>query len=211
MAKGPLVTDSVETVIAFVYKKHSNKWKAPRVRKEVDLILNKGKTTGWPSLSSVQKVLAKVRKKANEPNEEDQPWSTATLGKFPIPPDALPAVLKVWKFRIEKGDTFTIREAKWAARLSGHEQDIERLFFLASRHARTEFIFDLIGRPFDSTELDRSLMGLPVEMSGFKSMLWLLAETRAGEIEGVKDGVEQVQNIIQKGKLKMLLNKPIIT
>ena len=72
-------------------------------------------------------------------------------------------------------------------------------------------MFELIGRPFDSTELDRSLMGLPVEVSDFKSMLWLLAETRAGEIEGVKDGVEQVENIIQKGKLKMLLNKPIIT
>jgi len=215
MAKGPPITDTVEAIIASVYQKHP-KWKAPAVRNVVDDILHKDDPKlppGWPSLSSVQKVLATVRKPHDNP--QDKPWSTAMLKDNPISPEALAVVLKVWKFRIEKGDTFTIREAKWAARLyrveTGLEQDTERLFFLASRHARTEIIFDLIDRPFDSTELDRSLMGLPVGISDFKSMLWLLAETRAGEIEGVKDGVEQVQNIIQKGKLKMLLNKPIIT
>jgi len=213
MAKGPLITDSIKALIASVHKKHP-KWKALAVRSEVDYILHKDSPelpSPWPSLSAVHKVLADVKHNDNKPSLEDKPWSTATLDRYPIPPEVIPVVLKVWKFRIENGDIFTIREAKWAARLSGLQQDIERLFFLASRHARTELMFELINRPFDSTELDRSIMGLPVALSDFKSHLWLLAETREGQIEGVKDGVEQVQNIIQKKKLKMLLNKPILT
>lgn len=197
MAKGPPITDGVEAVIAAVYQKHS-KWKAPAVRNEVDCILHKGNPKlppRWPSLSAVQKVLATVRKPHDNP--QDKPWSTATLDSYPIPPEVLSVVLKVRKLCIEKGQGFSIREAKWVARLSALEQDTERLSFKASRHARTELMFELIGRPFDSTELDRSLMGLPVGVSDFKSFLWLLAETREDTERGTKDGVEQIRNLKQ--------------
>lgn len=164
MAKGPLVTDAVEALIATVYRKHL-KWKAPEVQREVSYILHKDNPKlpkEFPSLSTVQKVLAKIRKP--HPDPQEKPWSTASLDSYPIPPEALRVVLKVWKFCIEKGQGFTIREAKWVARLSALEQDTERLFSLASRHARIELIFELIGRPFDSTGLDRLLMGLPVDI-----------------------------------------------
>ena len=202
MAKGPPVTDEVKAIIASVYHKH-RKWKAPVVQNEVSCILRKDNPKlppSWPSLSSVQKILAEVRKVKDNP--QDKPWSTATLDSYSIPPEAVPSVLKVWKFQIEKGDTFTIREAKWASRLSRLLEDIEKLSYKASQYARTELMFELIGHPFDSTELDRSLMGLPVGISDFKSFLWLLAEQREDTERGIKDGIEQVIDVIKEKKQK---------
>ena len=175
--------DAVEAGMAAVYRKHP-KWRAREVRQEIDHILHAScpeLPRGWPGLSAVQKVLATIRRPL-PPDPLDKPWSTATLDSYPIPPEALSVVLMVWKSCIEKGQGFTIREAKWTARLSavGQDtklgQDIERLFFYASRHARAELMFELIGRPFDSTGLDRSLMGLPVGISNYESFLCLLAD-----------------------------------
>ncbi|MGA2669907.1 MAG: hypothetical protein ABSF21_00595 [Dehalococcoidia bacterium] len=210
MAKGPIVTPEVEALITSIYMKHP-KWKAPGIRNIVEGTIRKNNRKlpkGWPSLSTVQKSLAEVRRNMANPSPEDEPWSTAEINKYPElkieppTPEALEVLFKVWKSRISRGDTFTIREAKWTARLSMFEQDTKRLSFIASRHARTELIFELISRPFNSTELDRALMGLPVAISGFESFLWLLAETREDTERGIKDGVDQVREGIKKKKQK---------
>jgi len=221
MAKGPLVTDKVEVIITSVYRKHT-KWKALAVRNEVSCILRKENpelSPKWPSLSTVQKVLAKVRKPKDSP--QDKPWSTATLDRpdsYPISSEALPVVFKVWKFQIEKGNALTIRQAKWTARLSKVVSEDTKsplgylglLSYWAGLYARTELMFDLIDRPFDSTELDRSLMGLPVDITtDFKSFFWLLAEQQEYRetreyIDGskkeiiIKDGVEQIREVVKK-------------
>jgi hypothetical protein len=200
MAKGPIVTDAVEALIAKVYRKYP-KWKAPMVREEVDYLLHKDNPKlppGWPSLSKVQKVLATIRKKANElpDSPQDKPWSTATLDEHPIPPEAIPGVLKVWKLRAEKGDSFTIREAKWAARLSALITDPEKLSARASEYAHLELIYQLIGRPFDTTRMDRLLMGLTLTITlknGFEGFLPLLAQQ--------EDGVAQIRDL-RSGKGK---------
>lgn len=41
----------------------------------------------------------------------DKPWTTATLGQYPITSRSLSIVQEVWKSRIVKGEQFTIREA----------------------------------------------------------------------------------------------------
>ena len=185
MPRGPIVTAEVEALIAAIYQKYRSRWKAPAVRNEVSYILRKDNpklSPGWPSLSAVQKVLATVRKPHDNPQEK--PWSTDSLDSYPIPPDALPVVLKVWKSRIEKGEGFTIREAKWTARLSGLITglitDIEALSAKTSQYARMELMYDIIGQPFDSTHLDRLLMGLPVPLTTPRSLLPFLAEQEDG-------------------------------
>ena len=202
--RGPNVTDEIEALIAAVHQKHP-KWKAPKVRDEVSSIICKNNPSlsfYWPSLSIVQKVLATVRKKEKElpNNPQDKPWSTATLDSYPIPPEALAVVLKLWKSRIEKGDGLTIREAKWAARLSGLFEDIEKLHSVASRHARTELMYELIGHPFDSTVLDQLLMGLPAGIETFMDFFLMLTETKKDTEGGIKDGVEQIPDNIAKRK-----------
>ena len=163
MAKGPLVTDAVESLIAGVYNKHP-KWKAREIRNEVSLFLRKDNPklpAKWPSLSSVQKVLAKARKRANELSPEEKPWRLGTLDQYPIPPEAVPSVLKLWKHRLwERKAGFTIREAKWAARLSVLLGDMVDLSFMASLYANTEQAYQLIDRPFNSAVLDKVLMDL---------------------------------------------------
>ncbi len=169
MAKGPLVTGEIEALIGTVYRNHP-KWKAPMVRNEVSRILRKENSklsSTWPSLSTVQKVLATFRRKAKElPDDpQDKPWSMATLDRPnipPIPPEALPAVLNVWKLRIDSLEwnfSFSIREAKWAARLSALITDTEELSTRASQYARTEILYQLLDRPFDSRGLDSLIMG----------------------------------------------------
>jgi len=175
MAKGLIVTTEVEAFIASIYQKHP-KWKAKEVRNEVVALLRKNNPklpSGWPSLSTVQKVLATVRKNIKETpiHPEDKPWSMGTLNEYPIPPDAIPAVLKVLSLVVEtnlknKNDDlfFSIRQAKWAARLSHFISDISDLFIWASRYAIKEKAFQIIDKPMDSTvEYDRSLIGFPID------------------------------------------------
>lgn len=170
MAKGPLVTEQIEVLIASVYRKHPKR-KAPAVRNEVDYFLrqdNPKLPAGYPSLSTVQKVLALVRRKAKElpDNPQERPWSTASLDNkdnYYTPPEALPVVLKVWKSLIEKNISLTIREAKWVSRLSWVITDMGQLTETARRYALMEFLYDSINRPFNSRGLDKSLMGIPFD------------------------------------------------
>jgi len=158
MAKGPIVTDAVQAIIASVYQKHP-KWKASMVRNEVSDILRKDNPklpSGWPSLSIVQKVLAPVRKKMKERpvDPQDKPWSMATLDQYPISHEALPAVIEAWKHRAY---TLTIREAKWVARFSAiPEKD---LWWEAIQYAGMEYVYEqLIGQPFDSSKFDKDFI-----------------------------------------------------
>ena len=109
----------------------------------------------------------------------DQPWSMATLDRHPIPPAALLVVLAVWKHRHSTSDkSFSIREAKWAARLSPllakkkgkyfgvpFFWKIADLSIMATVYARAELTYDLIGKDFDSTFLDPLLVCESIRMS----------------------------------------------
>jgi len=173
MAKGPIVTPQVEAFIASIYEKHE-KWKAPEVHNEVSFLLhqrNPKLPPGWPSLSTVQKVLATVRKQKTL-RPEDRPWSMGTLNEYPIAPDTIPIVLDVWKFREEQIYRFkfdgievpdhdrnhlTIRQAKWVNRLSHLEMpgvmdngNIGDLSWIASIYADNERISELTCNPLNT-------------------------------------------------------------
>lgn len=93
----------------------------------------------------------------------------------------------MWRFRVEKGESFTIREAKWAARLWAILKDTERLSWKASQYAPTELLFELIGRPFDSPGLDKLLMGLPMPLTADPPYFLPLLTEEEGGIEQVKE------------------------
>lgn len=142
-------------------------------------------------------------RKVSVDNPQDKSWSTATLEQYPIAPEVLPVVFKVWKYRTAKGSDFTIREAKWIPRLSALLTDIDRLSYKAWQYARTELMFELIERPFDSTVLDKLLMGLPAGIGNFIDFLSILSEQKEDQEKGIKDGVEQIRELA-KGKSKKL-------
>jgi hypothetical protein len=190
MAKGPIITNAVEAIIAAVYQKHP-KWKAPEVRNEVSHLLRKDNPqipSGWPSLSSVQKVLATVRRTAKDDIPQKKPWSMATLDEHPIPPEAIPFVLNVWKLRVAREEGFTIREAKWVARLFRFSAEgikdivfIKWLSDVASTYAQLELLYLLIKEPLDTTLLDANFMDIPravISDDFFKHYLVYLAQQK---------------------------------
>lgn len=76
---------------------------------------------GWfvPKVDAVRKI-AKIARDGAGP--EDSEWSLAassTLTDTLIPADALPDVLAAWRWHQIGATPFTIRQAKWAARLRG--------------------------------------------------------------------------------------------
>ena len=82
----------------------------------------------------------------------DAPWSVASLVKYPITPEALPAVLRVWAtLRINKFG-FTIREALWAARLYATSIDFETLVSLTFHFGYLERHYDRLRIPSDFHE-----------------------------------------------------------
>jgi len=168
--RGPTVTPEVEDLIASIQLKHP-KWNAPKVRYEAQCILRRDDPSlspQWPSLSKVQKILAKVRKNRDKSDPQDQPWNMAALDEFPIAPETIPLVLSIQKlmndpanYKGSRGPSvrynLTIRQVKWIDRLRGVYGHDFKGFGWALHYSYSEQICQLLGRPFDSTALDEEL------------------------------------------------------
>jgi len=151
MPHGPLITDAVKNCIARVYLDHQD-WTSYKIHSEVHARLLKGDPhtpPGWPRLSTIQKVLARLRevKARIFPKIKwlDEPWDVTTITKDEIPPEVMPTVLKMAvHFRQTLGRQMTIREARWAVRLSS-VQDLRKLYDFILDYAQEERLAELTG------------------------------------------------------------------
>ena len=173
MAKGRLVTEAVEILIASVYDENPQ-WTAAKVQRMVSALLrehNPDLPRDWPGLNSVQKVLAALRKKRKESEEgpRGKPWSIGVSAKHGIAPHAIPLILRVWELWEHRGLSThgrrsasrpSIREARWVSRLCHViPDDVEALGQAASVYAKVEEFSERLGHPvFDSTALDYGFM-----------------------------------------------------
>jgi len=211
MAKGPLVTDAVLALIARVYQKYP-KWKAPIVREEVIYLLHKDNPKlppGWPSLSTVQKVLALIRK--NRPADpKDKPWSLASLAEYEIPPEAMPMVMSVYKKRLAEKDEltkFTIREALWIARLYNIIEPKDLVYDWAFLYAGEEWVCEFLGKPFDNTKLDLEMIKdvYYARETRREIVIWAIAEKYGADPVKLKDlnlSIKETEEIAKSGKYK---------
>jgi hypothetical protein len=112
-----------------------------------------------PEIEVLERKISHYRRNLSNPSREDQPWNIGTLGDFPISHEALPTVLAVCKYARDAGNVFTIRRAKWTARLSGvlRDQPLWYSWYWTERYTGAELISHLINRPFDTTTLDAQL------------------------------------------------------
>lgn len=127
------------------------------------------------SLSTVEKKLAKWREngtispaKATLPTTErplglEAPWSLGVSAQpeYGITPEATGDLLAVWKYCLAIGHVFTIREARWVARLrdaiAEHKSRIGELFAYAQEYAIREQVCKILNRQIDTTDLDAEL------------------------------------------------------
>jgi len=156
MAKGPKITTEIIKKIAGVYMDNPS-WPAKTIQREVHAQLRKDKPgipPGWPGLSTIQKILTITRtidaKRRPESKRLDIPWTMDTLVEYEISPEALPTVLKMAvHFRQKEGEgrRMTIREARWAARLSSLK-DLRKLHYYVKDYAKEEKVVELTGTDY---------------------------------------------------------------
>ena len=106
----------------------------------------------------------KIASSARIPGVEDVPWSIGAATEAQVPSAALPDVLDVWFLTQLKGEAFTVRQAKWVARLRVLLADIDRgsldfeehLYEWATRYANRESSSETLNPslPLDTTDLD---------------------------------------------------------
>lgn len=193
MPIGPKITEDVRRLIATVYLEHTD-WVAKQVMKEVHTRLKKEDphvTPNWPKLSAIQIELKKLRRnyEAVRTLGQDDPWNLGTLDKYPIPPEALPSVLRVWAIRREHaGDLLTIREAKWVSRLYAIYKDpdkavINRLTFGAIALAWVELLVEVAEVPSRSRKAVATLEYDPLTLLLYEDILGEpISEERADRI-----------------------------
>lgn len=202
MAKGPLVTEAVEILIASVYDEHPE-WTAAKVRQTVSALLRKHDPdlrSGWPGLNSVQKVLALLRKRSREKEEDplSRPWNIGVSAKHGISAEAIPVILKVWESWEEREAAGqrrdlpprpSVREAQWVDRLRHVvTDDVETLGRAALVYARVEGYSEALGYPgFDSTGLDYGFMKssrpVPFDLEAAIEHVW----SRVTEARDIRD------------------------
>lgn len=119
MARGPIIPDTIKHQIIKLHRDKPNLY-AKNIQKTINDSLREKRSEiseGWPSVSAVQKILAGVHKEEGKqsPDAEDCLWTVTDIVQYPIPPEALPTVLRVWA---EAGNNpLTIRQVLWVARL----------------------------------------------------------------------------------------------
>lgn len=113
-----------------------------------------GKKYSLPTDRTVRNILAR----AGSPKKEtiDRTWSLGASAKYNIPSEASSDLLKIWKWCILVGREFTIREAKWVARLKNIVKS-ENLLFVAGMYALQERMCKDVN-DFNSSALDAWLV-----------------------------------------------------
>lgn len=171
MPSGMRTAPDTDAKIAEVFREHP-KWKAPRIRNEVNLLLqhkNPGIPNNVPGISYVRQKLTKIRKviKSATVNEQDRLWSLGALEYYPISPVALPEVVKIWKLHHH---SITIRKAKWIARLVPLITNVLELDEAADNYAREEQIYESLDRHFDSKVMDEDILDPELTMADTQTL-----------------------------------------
>ncbi len=113
-----------------------------------------GKKSSLPTERTVRNILARSGSLKQE--DIDGPWSLGASASYDIPAEASSDLLKIWKWSVMAGRNFTIREAKWAARLRSIVR-FENLLFFASMYAIQERMCK-DNKKFNTSNLDAWLI-----------------------------------------------------
>ncbi len=189
---GPWITKEVENTIIEIWTEMESKGLKPTA-KEVQRTVRKhlsdiGK--GYlhvPEIRKTQGIIRKARaalnKRPEHEKELDAPWTLGACIDSGISSQELPSVGRVWKLCMATGIPFSVREAKWVARLHGLVKDTKELMTMAhfySIREKAHYVSESTA-PLDTSDLDgRLTMGI-----------WEYAVTRQlGKIEPYSLGLE---------------------
>ncbi len=125
-----------------------------------------------PKLRTFQEYLRRARKRQitlrEKPKvDESNPWNLETLDEndWSLPHDTIPFVLQLWRYCKNLGADLTIRQAKWASRLSYllKDLDIAKQWIHIMRYSREEELSLLSGTQMRTDQLNSLLIMNPWE------------------------------------------------
>ena len=136
---------------------------------------NKIKNIHLPKIRKVQQILAQAegneKKLPKAQKLMEGPWSMATLVKYPLPAESLPAVMYVRRYTFVTGEKLTIRQARWVSRLWGFRFDARipddalELWLRAYDYAKKEEATLLSPEPIDTFHDDLSTVSTPFQIA----------------------------------------------
>jgi len=163
-----------------------------------------------PNEDTIERMISNARN--HEPNPLDKPWHISTSDVFNIPPEALPAVIKVWAGLSSENKMFTIRMAKWVVRLYATLQDksINDLITMVLHYASGELITEVAKIEWDSRLLDYWLYTIMIGKNSYE----LLHRLSKDEFKDAIPSRSRIEEILKKywsggGKINERLNKAI--
>jgi hypothetical protein len=175
MAQGPLITKEVQRLIAEVYDEHPD-WVSKEIQQEVHRRLKLENRPSlkkdWPSLSTIQRELAQIRKNYEETRSSpfDRPWSLGDLNTYELSTETIPVLLKIQLNEHERGNRLTIRQAKWISRLYKSITDTKVLTAWARVYSWRERISALAGQRLDTHEYDMVLASGQWDSTRFRQL-----------------------------------------
>jgi hypothetical protein len=143
-------------IVEHVLRDKSRQKSREKLAKEINRMLPQKEQA---SVIYLKKRISEIRSKKDS---EGEPW---TIGaKVDISHEALPSVLRCSKEAQILGLSFTIREAKCCARLSSLIKDTSALRLWAYTYANRELAYEILGKPFETADLDQILTTPPWEL-----------------------------------------------
>jgi len=226
MAKGPYLTDRIRQMIAEIYHAEpqvkSGKAREKLLQRMKAEGLNETFGSNYPSRSTLSVELKSLREKneARPPESKglDQPWTIGSLSKYPIPPEALPIVMAIYRkapttsreitpegevayVMLENSRALTIREAQWIARLYKVIDDPDLLWDWAWLYAQDEWVAEVTGKPFFFPEFDLELMENPQYATESRraqerwGAIWHIAEKYSADLDETLDLMNELNKL----------------
>lgn len=180
----------VKIIFDLAWKSRSNKGRPGERGSIANLIKREAKDRKliYPSDDYLKREISRIWNHATDP--ADSPWSLVALADYPISPEVIPYVLKVWAYtltansksplaeEIEKIPPLTIREAMWVGRL----YSIFRANALGdlggpSKAGETEGPLTLSNYQYQA-KLNHILISVPAD-TGIIEALWAFSSTLA--------------------------------
>lgn len=155
MAKGPVISNEIKQAVASIHREHPD-WIVKEIQKEIDKFTN-GRA---PGLSSIQKILAQIKRNEEEERflKQDRTWSLGTLNEYPMPAEVIPILLKIQNMFSGREYKLNIRRARWVSRLFTQFKDKIHLLMVAAAYAEYEARCELNNIPCDTSNLDCLLL-----------------------------------------------------
>lgn len=114
-----------------------------------------------PAVETLEKLISRARNYPTSPF--DEPWSlgVSPQPEYGITPESTGDLLAVWNYCLAIGHVFTIREARWVARLrnaiADHKRATGKLFAFAYGYALRERTCEILNKQIDTIDLDSEL------------------------------------------------------